>query len=257
MESGSEMFDDDQVRTINAIYRSSPLPLYYQLKRILLRQIQDGDIIPDKAIPSETELQERYGVSRITVRRALSDLASEGYISRQPGRGTFVLRSKLQSPSEKLGFGDSLAAQGFKVEWQILQYELQPAPQRVAQKLHIAEGQPLLYFQRLVYADDEPIMLATVYVKVGEGMILTREEINNGSVYPLLERKYGVSLSHADRTIEATVALEDEARLLQTKVNMPMLLVESIVYDGQDRPTVFVKALFCGDRYKYYCRPTR
>jgi GntR family transcriptional regulator len=100
-------------------------------------------------------------------------------------------------------------------------------------------------------------MLATVYVKVGEGMTLTREEINNGSVYPLLERKYGVSLSHADRTIEATVALEDEARLLQTKVNMPMLLVESIVYDGQDRPTVFVKALFRGDRYKYYCRPTR
>ncbi len=251
------MFDDDQVRTINAIDRSSPLPLYYQLKRILLRHIQNEDIIPGEAIPSETELQERYGVSRITVRRALSDLASEGYISRQPGRGTFVLRPKLQSPSEKLGFGDSLAAQGFKVEWQILQYGLQPAPQRVAQKLHIAEGQPLLYFQRLVYADDEPIMLAKVYVKVGEGMTLTHEEINSSSVYPLLERKYGIVVHHADRTIEATVALEDEARVLHSKVNSPILLVETIIYDGRDQPAVFVKALYRGDRYKYYCAPTR
>jgi GntR family transcriptional regulator len=251
------MFDDGQVRTVNAIDRSSPLPLYYQLKRILLRRIQDGNITPDKAIPSETELQERYGVSRITVRRALSDLASEGYISRQPGRGTFVLRSKLQTPLEKIGFGDSLVAQGFKVEWQILRYGLQPAPHRVAQKLNVDECQPLLYFQRLVYADDEPIVLAKVYVNIGEEMTFTREEINSGSVYPLLERKYGVSLRHANRTIEATVALEEEARLLHTKVNMPMLLVESIVYDEQDQPIVFVKALCRGDRYKYYCTPTR
>lgn len=251
------MFDDDQVRIANRIDRSSPLPLHYQLKQILFRHIQDGDIIPGKALPSETELEDRYGVSRITVRRALSDLASEGYISRQPGRGTFVLRSKLQSPSEKLGFGDGLTAQGFKVEWQVRRYGLRPAPHRIAQKLHIAEGQPLLYFQRLVYADDEPIMLARVYVNLGEGMTLTREEINSGSVYPLLERKYGVSLRHANRTIEATVALEEEARLLHTKGNMPMLLVESIVYDEQDQPIVFVKALYRGDRYKYYCTPTR
>jgi GntR family transcriptional regulator len=251
------MFDDEQVRAINTIDRGNPLPLYYQLKQILLRHIQDGNIIPGKVLPSETELQERYGVSRITVRRALSDLASEGYISRQPGRGTFVLRSKLQSPSEKLSIGDSLVAQGFKVGWQILRYGLRPAPHRVAQKLHVDEGQPLLYFQRLIYADDEPIVLAEVYVNVGEGMTLTREEINSDSAYPLLERKYGVVLSHADRTIEATMALEDEARLLQTKPNTPVLLVESIVYDRQDQPIVFVKALCRGDRYKYYCTPTR
>jgi GntR family transcriptional regulator len=251
------MFDDNQLGKINAIDRGSPVPLYYQLKQTLLRHIQDGDIIPGKALPSETELQESYGVSRITVRRALSDLASEGYISRQPGRGTFVLRSKLQSPSEKLGFGDSLVAQGFKVGWQILQYGLRPAPHRIAQKLHVDEGQPLLYFQRLVHADDEPIVLAQVYVNVGEEMTLTREEVNSDSAYPLLERKYGIVFSHADRTIEATAALEDEAWLLQTKPNTPMLLVESTVYDRQHQPIVFVKAVCRGDRYKYYCTPTR
>jgi len=254
----SQMFDDDQLRTTTAIVRSSPLPLYYQLKRILLRHIQDGHIIPGEAIASETELQERYGVSRITVRRALGDLASEGYISRQPGRGTFVLQPKLQDRSERLGgFSDNLSAQGFEVEWQILQYGMRPAPSSVARKLGVDESQPLLYFQRLVYADCEPIMLATVYVNVGEGITFTREELDSDSIYLLLERKYGIVVHRADRTIEATLALEEEAQLLHIKPNTPMLLVRFVAYGQQGQRVAFVKALYRGDRYKYYHTITR
>jgi GntR family transcriptional regulator len=252
------MFNDDQTKTVTAIDRNSPLPLYYQLKRILLRHIQDGDIIPGETIPSETELQENYGVSRITVRRALGDLASEGYISRQPGRGTFVLQPKLQDRSERLGgFSESLSAQGFKVEWQVLQHDLLPVPSSVAQALCIDEGQPVLYFQRLVYADGEPIMLATVYVNVGKGITLTREELDSDSIYPLLERKYGIVVCRANRTIEATVALENEAQLLHVKPNTPMLLVKLVAYDQQGQQVAFVKALYRGDRYKYYHTITR
>jgi GntR family transcriptional regulator len=249
---------DDQVGTIHTIDRSSPLPLYYQLKRILLRHIQNEDIIPGQAIPSETELQERYSVSRITVRRALSDLASEGYISRQAGRGTFVLRPKLQDRSETLGgFVADLTARGFKVESQILEYEMQPVPQYVAKKLGVDEGQPVLYFQRLVYADGEPIGLAMAYFNLGEGITFTREELNSDSIFPLLEHKYNIVLRRADRTVEATLALRNEAELLDTKPNKPILLAEIIVYDQQDQRVGFVKTLYRGDRYKYYHSITR
>jgi len=249
---------DDQVGTIHTIDRNSPLPLYYQLKQILLRHIRDGDIIPGEAIPSEKELEEDYGVSRITVRRALGDLASEGYISRQPGRGSFVLQPKLQDRSERLsGFSESLSAQGFEVKWQILQNGMQPAPSSVAQKLGVDEGQPLLYFQRLVYADDEPIMLSTVYVNSGEGITLTREEIDSDSIYPLLERKYSIFAHRADRTIEATIALEDEAQLLHVKPNTPMLGIEHVSHDHKGQRVAFVRALYRGDRYKYYHTITR
>jgi GntR family transcriptional regulator len=252
------MFNDDQLRTTTAIDRSSPLPLYYQLKRILLRHIQDGDISPGEAISSETELQEKYCVSRITVRRALGDLASEGYISRQPGRGTFVLRAKLQDRSERLGgFRESLSAQGFKVEWQIHQYGVRPAPSSVARELGVDEGQPLLYFQRLVYADGEPIMLATVYINAGGGTTFTREELDSDSIYLLLERKYGIVVHRADRTIEATIALEDEAQLLHVEPNTPMLLIRFVTYGHQGQPVAVVKALYRGDRYKYYHSITR
>lgn len=246
------MFDDDQVRTITAIDRSSPLPLYYQLKQILLRRIHNGDIGPGEALLSEKELQERFGVSRITVRRALSDLASEGYISRQAGRGTFVLQTKIEHRSgQPGGFRDDLAAQGFDVESRILQHGMQPAARHVARKLGIDEGQPLLYVKKIVYADNEPIGLVTGYHNLGEGIAFTRQELESDSIFPLLERKYGISLPRADRTIEATLALEDEARLLQVRPNAPMLLLESLVYNAQGQRVSFLKAVYRGDRYKY------
>lgn len=252
------MINDDHIKAFDAIDRSSPVPLYYQLKRILLRHIQNGDIVPGEALPSEVELQQRYGVSRITVRRALSDLASEGYISRQPGRGTFVLQPKLQDRSEKLGgFADDLVAQGFKVESQILEHGRRPAPRGVARKLGVDEGQSLLYMQRLVYANGEPIALATGYFNLGEEIIFTTEELESDSIYPLLERKHGIPLRRADRTLEATVALEHEAQMLHVKPNTPLLLAELIVYDGQGRRVAFVKAVYRGDRYKYYSTLTR
>jgi GntR family transcriptional regulator len=238
--------------------RDSPLPLYYQLRQILLHHILSGDIAPGELLPTEQELQERHGVSRITVRRAMSDLASEGYISRQAGRGTFVQRAKVQDRSEKLGgFVDDLVAQGYKVKSQILQDGVRPVPHCVAQKLGIDEGQPVLYFERLVYADGEPIGLATAYFNVGQGITFTREELNSDSIFPLLEHKYNIVLQRADKTIEATVALGNEAKLLGVRPNTPLLLTELIAYDEQGQRVGFVKTIYRGDRYKYYHQVTR
>lgn len=240
------------------IDRGSPVPLYYQIKRILLRQIQDGYIGPEKAIPTEKELEERYGVSRTTVRQALSELAAEGYISRQPGRGTFVLRSKIQNLSIKLGgVAEDLASRGFRVRYQVLRHERRPAPAPVARKLGVEEGKPLLYIERLVWADEEPLALVMGYHDFGDGVNFTTEELERSSVFPLAEEKYGIILRQADRTIEATAALDHEAELLHIKPGMPVLLVELLVYDQQGRRATFAKSIYRGDRYKYSHSITR
>ncbi|MCZ7569751.1 MAG: GntR family transcriptional regulator [Ardenticatenaceae bacterium] len=252
------MSDDGHVAALTTIDRNSPLPLYYQLKQILLRQIQNNDIPAGEPLPSEKDLQERYDVSRITVRRALSDLTAEGYLSRQAGRGTFVLHPKVQDRSETLGgFIDDLIAQGFSVESRILSYGMRPASRYVADKLGIDEGQPLLYFQKLVDADGEPIALTEAFINVDEGVTFTPEELNVHTVYPLLERKCGLILRRANKTLEATLALEDEAALLHVKPGTPMLLAHLIVSDERGQPGAFVKALYRGDRYKAYLTVTR
>ena len=239
--------------TTRRIDRESPLPLYHQLKRILLNSIRDEEILPGEVLPSEAELQKEHGVSRITVRRALGDLAAEGYVTREPGRGTFVLRPKaLEDRSVALGgLMDSLRAQGFDVDTEILQHGIERAPARVARKLGVEECQRLLRFQRLIYADGAPIVLVTVHANPGDGRTCSAEELGVDSLFVVLERKYGVIVCRAERTIEATLARDDEARLLGVMGNPPMLLHETVVFDELQQPVAHIKAVCRGDRYKY------
>lgn len=243
---------------VTPLDRSSPVPLWYQLQQALLQLIQNGDFGPDAALPSEKELESIYGVSRITVRRALGNLATAGYVVRESGRGTFVLPPKVRHSSERIGgLHDDLAAQGYRVEAKVLEQGRPPAPASVASRLGLEEGHPVLYVRRLVFADGEPILLSANYHNVEPGIVFTRDELESDSIFKLLEQKHGVVLRRADRTIEATVALESDAKLLGVPPNAPMLLVRLIVYDDLDRPVSYVRALYRGDRYKYCHTVTR
>ncbi len=239
-----------------SIDRNSPVPLHYQLKQILLRQVQEEYTELGQPFPSEKVLQEKYNVSRITVRRALSELVSAGFLTRQPGRGTFAVPPKFQNRSLKLGgLIDDLAAQGHNVKLQVLRCEMVLAPPKIADKLGKGAGCAVLYLERIISADDEPIAIAKGYFDVGENVV-TREELGDSSIYPVLEDKCGIVFHRATKTIEPTVALEEEAALLHTKPNALMLLVESTVYNNHNRPVALVKSLYRGDRYKYFVTVT-
>ncbi len=244
--------------TNGTIDRHSPVPLYYQLKQILLRRILDEKAVPGESIPSEKELQDRYQVSRITVRRAVNDLASEGYVTREPGRGTFVRPAKLQDLSQTLGgFVDDLRSQGFNVGSEILKSGWQLPPPYVVEKLGCGSDE-VYFLKRLLIADGEPIALARGYLRVGRQVVLTPEEMNStSSVYILLERKYGIQLRRATKTIEATVVCPTDAAVLNAKPNVPMLRSELVVFDDRDQPAAFISCLYRGDRYKYNLTVTR
>lgn len=249
---------DNRDRAITRVDRDSPLPLYYQVMQILLQQIESGQLAPGDTLPGEKELQELFGVSRITIRRALSELASEGYVSRHSGRGTFVQPPKLQDHSKRLGgLMEELTEQGYAVESTVLQYEVRPASPYVAQKLGVDEGVPVLHFGRMVRADGEPIAMATAFLNVDDDVHFTLEELNSESIFDLLENKYGIIPGRVDKTIEAAAALEEEAHLLDVAPNAPMLLTRLVVYDEQGRRLAYVKSVYRGDRYKYGITLTR
>jgi GntR family transcriptional regulator len=232
--------------------RSGPVPLYHQLKQILLHAIQEGHYTPGQVIPGERELEELYGVSQITVRRALNDLATEGYIVRQPGRGSFVRTPKVRLQHNRLGgFFDALREQGFEPESQILQLGRLTPSGRVSKRLCVNPDQPLLYIKRLIYADGEALVLVQAHFHVPDGLPLSREELERESAIILLEQKCGVSLVRAERTIEATLASDEAASLLQTEPGSPMLLVRLCMYDVENQPVGFSESLYRGDRYKH------
>jgi GntR family transcriptional regulator len=105
----------------------------------------------------------------------------------------------------------------------------------------------------MVFADDEPIALATAFCNLGEGITFTKEELATDSIFPLLERKYGIRPLQADRTIEAVVLLPDEAESLEARPGTPALLSRLTAYGIHRHPIVFDRTVYRGDRYRHFC----
>jgi len=241
-----------------ALERNSPLPLYHQLFELLLGQIVGGQIKPHEAIPTELELSEMYGVSRITVRRALDELERRGYIQRERGRGTFVSPAHVQRAAAKLtSFSEEIEARGMRPGGRLLALRREPAAGRIAHELQVEPGTPVWMVERLRLADGECIVLNLSYLHLPDSITLTEEELTREtSLWSILERK-GIRMVAADKTIEATVADEEQARYLQVPRGAPLLLVEGVVFAGDDTPIEFHQLIGRADRYKYYLHVTR
>ena len=238
----------------------SIVPKYYQLSEILRQKIDNNEWQPHEPLPPERELENLYNVSRTTVREALNYLAKQGYIYREHGRGTFVARPKIQSSLHLLhSFTDDMQIRGFEAGQRILKLDCIKPSDRMREKLDLSsQAKQITLVERLRYADNEPIGIQIAYLPLLPGQTITQEDILTfGSLYALLETKFNLMPIEADETLEATIADEREADLLEIKAGNPLLLLERTTFSQQRRPMEFVKMLYRADRYKYYVHITR
>src|SRR5919106_116608 len=129
---------------MSSVNRDLPVPLYHQIKTLVLQEIQTGQWQPDDQLPTEDELISRFQVSKVTIRQALRELASEGYIRREQGRGTFVERPTLeQGPRELTSFTDEMRRHGLRSASRVLDQGIVAAPPEVAATLVIASADPV------------------------------------------------------------------------------------------------------------------
>src|SRR5215472_7045288 len=127
---------------MSAIYRNSPVPRYHQLKEILREKIRAGEWKPGDIIPSERELSENYGISRMTARQAITDLVNEGVFYREQGKGTFVTKRKITQQLMRLtGFTEDISARGQRPGTKVLSAHMLPADETTAERLRISPGE--------------------------------------------------------------------------------------------------------------------
>jgi len=239
------------------IDRDSPVPLYYQLQRILLEQIESGQLVPGQAIPTEKELERDYGLSRTTVRQALNELARAGYLTRERGRGSFVAAKVEDTRSEKLsGFMEELIERGVPVGCQILFNGSVPAPPKIAARLEVEPGTPTYLIRRVGLAEGKPLALAELWLAVDGDFSISHEEVTKRvAIHTYLESllldQCGIILTGGEKTLEATLCTPDEAELLGTAPGAPLLLVRVVIRSREGKPVVYIKALYRGDRYVY------
>lgn len=218
---------------------------YLTIAEDLRRQIATGDIPTGGLLPSESELSRTYAVSRVTVRKALELLRSEGVAAARQGFGWFAAVEPLRQTLGRLGtIEDDLAASGRHPERKVLDFGFVEAPPHVAAVLGTSE---VLRVRRLNLADGTPFARVTVWVPARLGSSLSRDDVERATFYDLL----GVELGGASQTIGAGAATKEDAGLLEIPVGSPVLRCERITRTASGEAVIAAEHVFPADRTEF------
>lgn len=242
-----ESFDNNLFQ----INKGLPTPAYLQLKVQLLEAIDAGRLPAGIALPSEREMADSLGLSRMTVRRAFEELVSEKQLEQRQGSGTYVLPKRVEQTIDRvLGFVDEARNLGFKADSEMLECQQIPATKRVAEALQIKEGSKILSIKRLRTADAKPLALQTAHLIPDLKTLSVELLIQYGSLYKTIKEQFGLSPQGAKQTVSAKLPSEQECELLDISKEVPVLELERITLDKDARPFEYVLSSYRGDRYK-------
>jgi GntR family transcriptional regulator len=216
---------------------------------LVLREEIARDLYPTGALPNEEALCERFSVSRITVRRALADLAALGVVERRHGRGTFVTGgpSHTRMPPN-LNLIDSLRKAAIETVVQVLDVEQAVPPPDVARLLLLSPATKAVHALRLrINHKGEPAMLTDAWVLASVGQRVTRRELKKKALYEILMAQ-GIEFGRVVQEISATVGDPYRARLLQTEVGSPLLRLMRLMHDMDERPVMHITIHLAADR---------
>lgn len=243
---------------MTTLTRHGSLPRYYQLKEIIREKVRSGVWPPGEPIPSERELSEQYGISRMTARRSVSELVSEGLLFREQGRGTFVDQPKISQQLLRLtGFTEDISARQQAPGARVLETAMSPCDETIAARLRIKPGQPVFHMRRLRLADGEPLALETSIISFIGCERLLDEDLEHNSLYRLLETVYQHPLLEAEQEVEAGLAGVQEAEMLGIAPGDPVLLTRRLTFTERQRPIEYAISVYRGDKYTFCARLVR
>lgn len=220
-------------------------PLYDQVYRALRSEIENGTLRPGDLLPSERTIAEQLQVSRVTVRRALQQMASDGLID---GRR---VASFGEDHNTLLSFTAMGAERGLATSSRVLLAEVRDATIDEAELLHVPPGAPVFVLHRARLLGGLPIAIDESHIPHARVKGIEKLDFSATSLYETLEHRYGIIAMRADYAIEATAASKAQAKLLDVEVGAPLLLATETMYDQHDQPTDIGRIVYRGDRYRF------
>lgn len=227
------------------------IPSYRKVYTQIKDDIKNGIYKPGDLLPTESELEALYSVSRTTVRKSISLLVGDGYLKVRQGRGTEVLDiSTTQRLNQISSTTETLKAKGYHVTTQGMVIERTPANEEVAAALELEVGEIVFKIQRVQYADDLPIAIMTNYIR--ENFVPNLDKYTNtfSSLYAFLEDKYNIILKDATERITAVAADFTESQILRVPFGTPLLKSRRITYIEQG-PFEYAIIKLIADKYEY------
>lgn len=242
---------------VTRVSRESPIPLYHQVANDLRERIVTGVWAPGRRIPGEQELTRLYGASRITIRQALTNLAQEGFVSREPGRGSFVRDATITAgPRHLTSFTEELRARGLEPSSRVLSIGEIGADEVVAEKLGLEAGASVVRLERLRLGNGESVGIQTAHLPADRFPGLVEVDFARASLYEELQRHYSVTIDEAEETYIVGRIEGDAASQLSVAPGTPGLVVERLSWSDGHR-VEFTRSLMRGDRYRIVVRLRR
>lgn len=229
------------------IDKKSPVPIYYQLKQIILLKIKNGEWLPDMAISSERELSDMFGVSRMTIRQAINELVNEGVLYRERGKGTFVCSPRIEQ-SDVMSFTEAAINQGFEASTIVKKFDIKIPGPNILEKLSLGRDDKVYYIQRLRKINGQIIGIEDNYLPVNYAENLHPEDLS-GSLYKLLMEKYEYSVSHVQTSLEAIIPPADKLKLFQAGETVPLLKVTSIHITDRNLKLYYEESIYRSDKF--------
>lgn len=234
------------------IDKESQIPLHYQIYTDILEKIKNKEYEVNDKLPSEKELQDIYGVSRITVRRAMEDLQREGYAAKYRGIGTVVCKPKKNFNLRTLSsFSEDNEKYGEKASSIIVKFEEKNPDERISDLLNLNNSEKVYYIERIRLSGDTVIGLHKAYIKKVNNLILKQDDFNvDTSLYKLLKDK-GINIDHAEEKLEAKISNGELNKILKVDKVIPIFYKERLTYNYSNQPIEYVEMYYNANMYEY------
>lgn len=229
--------------------RSSPIPLYFQVARQIEQAIEQGRLQPGSRLGNEIQLADSYGLSRLTLRRAIQELVNKGLLVRKRGVGTQVVHGQVRRPVELTSLYDDLARANQKPSTQVLVHETVPAPDEVAIALGEAPGVDVVRLERLRLTGEEPLAILRNWLPVEIARFDT-DDLQERGLYALL-RASGVNIRVAAQRIGARAGKGAETQLLGVRRGAPVLTMQRTAYNDSGSAVEFGNHVYRSDNYSF------
>jgi GntR family transcriptional regulator len=228
------------------------IPLYIQIAEGLVGQIETGELAPGDQLPPERELSEKMGVNRMTLRRALRVLETQGLVVRKHGVGTFIAAPKIARQMDAVfRFTKGMQRRGYTPGARVISLDQGIVDKATARELALPIAAQAYRILRLRSINQEPVLLEDYSIPAGLFPGLERHDLERRSIYEVMENEYGVSIFRARQSFEPVVASEFEAELLDVRVGAPLMLEKRISFDQDNRPVEYGKDRYRGDRFRF------
>ena len=232
------------------IDKDAPTPIYLQIAESIGSLLASGALPPGYVLPPERVLCEQFGISRMTLRQAMSLLDREGLIDSRRGIGTVVRNSRLRKQQQELrSFSEEIRERGGRPESRLISLGLATPAATVREFFGLRDDQKIYEIQRVRLNDGEPLALELARIPERLCPGLERFDLTKTSLYRVLEESYGLTLESCSEEISAEIPNSEYRKLLSVPAGTAVLVVNRRTYARDGRPVEFTRSVFRGDRY--------